>query len=445
MSSFSWETIAKDFLSAQIAVIQDPQQIQKLSLDYYHFSPLLSYQLADKRGDLVVCPQSEAEVVFIAQYCAKNRIPLTLRGAGTGNYGQCIPLAGGIIVDFSQMNQILALNPGKAQVEPGIKMVTLDQQAHILGWELRMAPSTYQTATLGGFLGGGSVGMGSLNYGMISDRGNVPALRIVTVEEEPRVLDLIGDETQSVLHAYGTNGIITALEVALAPRYPWLELIVCFPYFAEAIAFAQALAHSSGIVKKQIAVHADPIPTYFTALQDYLLPQNHCVMVILSEYDLFAFQELVKEYAGQITLQKNASYRGLSLLEFNWNHTTLLARSQDPDLTYLQVFYGDLEKVQHCHDYFGDEVMIHLEFLRFQGRVMPAGLPLVKFTQAERLQEIIDYHNQLGATVANPHAYTIEEGGGGVINPAQLALKQAVDPYGLLNPGKMRSWSINGV
>ncbi|MFM7575598.1 MAG: FAD-binding protein, partial [Microcystaceae cyanobacterium] len=153
-------------------------------------------------------------------------------------------------------------------------------------------------------------------------------------------------------------------------------MIVCFPYFAEAIAFAQTLAHSSGIVKKQIAVHADPIPTYFTALRDYLLPQNHCVMVILSEYDLFAFQELVKEYAGQITLQKNVSYRGLSLLEFNWNHTTLLARSQDPDLTYLQVFYGDLEKVQHCHDYFGDEVMIHLEFLRFQGRVMPAGLPL---------------------------------------------------------------------
>jgi FAD/FMN-containing dehydrogenase len=127
-------------------------------------------------------------------------------------------------------------------------------------------------------------------------------------------------------------------------------------------------------------------------------------------------------------------------LEFNWNHTTLLARSQDASLTYLQVFYWNLERVEQLYRHFGEEVMIHLEFLRVNGKVIPAGLPLVKFTSEARLQEIINVHQSLGASIANPHVYTLEEGGSGEINPAQLALKKVVDPHGLMNPGKMKAW-----
>lgn len=426
----------------QIRVISDRQQIQRLSLDYYHFSPILTRQLAQKRGDLVVCPTSEGEIILTAQLCAQYRIPLTVRGAGTGNYGQCIPLFGGIILDLTDMNWIVAVQPGRTVVEPGVRMAHIDKTAREIGWELRMAPSTYQTATIGGFIGGGSVGMGSINYGMINDRGNVQALRIVTLEETPRILALTGDEVQPILHAYGTNGIITQLEIALAPSYPWAEVLICFEDFLKAIAFAQQLGESSGIVKKQIAVHASPIPQYFTALRDYLPKEQTCVMVMVSEYDLPAFQDLVRDYQGQITYQKVSTETGknFNLLEFNWNHTTLLARSQDASLTYLQVFYWNLERVEQLYRHFGEEVMIHLEFLRVNGKVIPAGLPLVKFTSEARLQEIINVHQSLGASIANPHVYTLEEGGSGEINPAQLALKKVVDPHGLMNPGKMKAW-----
>ncbi|MGL5035754.1 MAG: FAD-binding oxidoreductase, partial [Microcystaceae cyanobacterium] len=250
----NWDSIAAELSEQKLRVIREPQQIQKLSLDYYHFSPVLTRQLADKRADLVVATTTEQEVLRLAQYCVAKRLPLTVRGAGTGNYGQCVPLKGGIVLDLSGQNQILSLEAGAAIAEPGVKMAALDRQAREIGWELRMAPSTYQTATLGGFLCGGSVGMGSINYGMISDRGNVRSLRIVTLEDQPQVLTLTGKETQAVLHAYGTNGIITQLEIALAPVYPWAEIIVCFEQFEAAIAFAQALAASDGIIKKQIAV-----------------------------------------------------------------------------------------------------------------------------------------------------------------------------------------------
>jgi FAD binding domain len=429
-----------------IETTSDREGLTKLSLDYYHFSPILQKQLQDKRGDLAVFPTTEAEVLRIAQVCVQNKIPLTVRGAGTGNYGQCIPLQGGIILDTSKMNQLISLQPGIASVQPGVRMADFDKQAREIGWELRMAPSTYRSASIGGFIGGGSVGMGSINYGQISDRGNLRRVRLVTMEEQPRVIELQGDEVQNVLHAYGTTGIITELEIPLAPAYPWQEAIAIFDDFMTAAKFGQALSDSNGIVKKLVSIHAAPITRYFTALQNYLPEGKHCALLMVSEYDFEPFQDLVKEYQGAITYsQPGSPSKGNSLLEFTWNHTTLLARSCDRNLTYLQTFYFTLERLGKLNQQYqqkngGDEIMIHLEFLRAGNRAIPAGLQLVRYTTEARLQEIIRDHEAQGAFIANPHVYTIEDGGNKQIDPQKVAFKQKVDPYGLLNPGKMRGY-----
>lgn len=340
------------------------------------------------------------------------------------------------------MNQIRWIKPGLACVEPGVKMAAFDKKAREIGWELRMAPSTYRTATIGGFIGGGSVGMGSITYGQLRDRGSLRAVRVVTLEDEPRILELRGDEVQKVNHAYGTNGIITELEIPLAPAHPWVELIVVFDEFMTAARFGQALGDSDGIVKKLVSIHAWPIPSYFTALESYLPKGKHCAFVMIADYDLEPFQDLVKEYNGQVTYQKTPqeASKGTSLLEFTWNHTTLLARSIDPNLTYLQTFYFTLERVEQMYHHFGDEAMIHLEFLRFHGKAIPAGLQLIRFTTEERLNEIIRYHEEQGAGIANPHTYILEDGGRKVIDLDQVCFKEKVDPYGLMNPGKMRGW-----
>jgi FAD/FMN-containing dehydrogenase len=429
-----------------IETISDREKLTKLSLDYYHFSPILQEQLQDKRGDLAVFPTSEAEVLRIAQVCVHHKISLTVRGAGTGNYGQCIPLQGGVILDTSKMNQIISLQPGIASVQPGVRMADFDKQAREIGWELRMAPSTYRTASIGGFIGGGSVGMGSINYGQISDRGNLRRVRLVTLEEQPRVLELLGDEVQNVLHAYGTTGIITELEIPLAPAYPWQEAIAVFDDFMTAAKFGQALSDSNGVVKKLVSIHAAPITRYFTALQNYFPEGKHCALLMISQYDFEAFQDLVKEYRGAITYsQPSSPNKGNSLLEFTWNHTTLLARSCDRNLTYLQTFYFTLERLEKLEQQYqqengGNEIMIHLEFLRAGNRAIPAGLQLVRYTTEARLQEIIRDHEAQGAFIANPHVFTIEDGGNKQIDLQKVAFKQKVDPFGLLNPGKMRGY-----
>jgi FAD/FMN-containing dehydrogenase len=95
--------------------------------------------------------------------------------------------------------------------------------------------------------------------------------------------------------------------------------------------------------------------------------------------------------------------------------------------------------------YFGDEVMMHLEFMRVAGNVIPAALQLVQYTTEERLNQIMRYHEEHGIFIANPHTYIIEDGGRKVIDPEQMNFKQMVDPYMLLNPGKIKALIANGV
>jgi FAD/FMN-containing dehydrogenase len=166
---------------------------------------------------------------------------------------------------------------------------------------------------------------------------------------------------------------------------------------------------------------------------------------MIAEPCLEPFSELVKEFGGTICYQKSAqeANKGVAIGEFTWNHTTLHARSVDPSLTYLQTLFPadkELKLVEHMYHHYGDEVMMHLEFIRVQGVVLPAALQIVRYTTPERLYEIIKHHEDSGAFIANPHTYILEDGGRKTIDPLQLQFKARVDPYGLLNPGKMKAW-----
>lgn len=430
---------------ADLELITEPSQVAKLSQDYYHFSPVLVPQLQDKVGDVVVRPSNEAEVLKVAQACVRYRVPLTVRGAGTGNYGQCIPLEGGVILDLTKMTAIKWMKPGMLRVEAGAKLAAIDKQTREIGWEIRMAPSTYRTATIGGFIGGGSGGIGSVTYGQLRDRGNLIAVRVVTMEDEPRAIELRGDEVYQVAHAYGTNGIITELEIPLAPAYPWAEVIVTFDDFMNAARFGQTLSDADGMIKKLVCICADPVPGYFAALKSYIPTGKSCALLIVSETCLEPLREFVTEFGGEITYQKNAqdAGKGFTLAEYSWNHTTLHARSVDPSITYLQTLFPDdknLTLLEEMYHHYGDEVMPHLEFLRVGGTARPASLQLVRYSTEERLNEIIAHHEAKGALIFNPHTYLIEDGGMKMVDVAQLQFKEKVDPYGLLNPGKMRAW-----
>src|SRR5271170_3657190 len=97
-------------LSALVAVparvIDNPQVVDRLSRDFYWYSPVLKKLLDGKRGDVVVQPVDVEEIQGVLAYCYAHEIPVTARGSGTGNYGQSVPLHGGVVLDLQRMDQI---------------------------------------------------------------------------------------------------------------------------------------------------------------------------------------------------------------------------------------------------------------------------------------------------------------------------------------------------
>jgi FAD/FMN-containing dehydrogenase len=430
---------------SDVPIIVEPQVVRRRSRDFFWYSPILNQQLRGKSAEVVVSPRSEADVISIARAAARHGVPLTPRGGGTGNYGQAVPLAGGALVDFSGMTRIIWMKPGVVRVEAGAKMGAIDEALSPSGFELRMHPSTKRTATIGGFVAGGSGGVGSIAYGGLRDPGNVGAARIVTVEREPRVIELRAEAAQKINRAFGTTGLITELEMPLAPSWPWIDVIVAFDDFLAAVATGRAVALADGIVKKLLTPIAWPIPGAFGDIAASCPHGKSLLIAMIAEPSLEAFRAAIGR-GGAVTYQAptDESAGKTPLYEYCWNHTTLHMLKTDRSLTYLQCLFPHdrlLPTVKQMVATFDGEVMHHLEFSRYGGHVTASALPIVRYRSPQRLYEIITAYEAAGVLIANPHVYTLEDGSRYRRADAdQLGFKSEADPYGLLNPGKMKSY-----
>ncbi|WP_029059503.1 FAD-binding oxidoreductase [Stappia stellulata] len=433
-----------------LAIEDNPQIVRQKSRDFFWYSPVLKRQLDEVTADFVVNATSEADVIRVLKACYAHDVPVTTRGAGTGNYGQAMPLSGGVVLNLAEMNKVLEVSLGSVRAEAGAIMSVIDDATRESGQELRMHPSTHRTATIGGFVAGGSGGVGSINWGGLRDFGNILALRVVTMEEEPRVLTLSGSDLHKVSHAYGTNGIITEVTMPLTASYDWVDVLVGFDSFAQAAGFADALANQDGILTKEIAPISAPVPhEYFLRHKKFLRSNQSVCAIMVAPFAMDAFAAFLarREDAELVYRSDEAQESDRKSLppvpELTWNHTTLRGLRVDPAITYLQVLYpfpDHVKKAVQLAELFGDEVLGHLEFVRFDGRITCFGLPIVRYTTEERLEEIIRIHEEHGCPIFNPHRYTLEEGGMKQTDAVQLAFKKEADPKGLLNPGKMIAW-----
>lgn len=425
--------------------------VKQKSRDFFWYSPILKRQLDHVVADIVVSPTSEAEVVQVLAACHELGIPVTPRGTGTGNYGQAMPLSGGVLLDLSGFNKVKEIAAGRYVAEPGAIMARIDDETRAHSrQELRLHPSTYQTASIGGFIAGGSGGVGSIKWGGLRDWGNIIRLKVATMEASPRILEFSGEDLHKVAHAYGTNGIITEVEMPLGPAYNWVDVIVGFEDLRAATEFANAVGEQDGLALKNLCVVAAPAPhDYFLRHRKFLPRDSHLVIVMAADFAVDALCAYARRFKGAELLLRTDKLapedtKGLPpAYELGWNHTTLRALRVDPAITYLQVLYpypNQVDLVDKIHARFGDEVTCHLEFVRFDGKITCFGLPLVRFTSEERLEEIMAIHEEMGAPIFNPHRYTLEEGGMKQTDETQLAFKREADPQGLLNPGKMIAW-----
>ncbi|MGL4611743.1 MAG: FAD-binding oxidoreductase [Trueperaceae bacterium] len=446
--------LANDLLAivGKQGVHNDAKTIRVFSKDYYHYSPVLKEKLESKLADVIVAPQSTDELREIVKYACKHNIPITPRGAGTGNYGQAVPLHGGIVLSLHRMNKILSLDKetGVAHVQAGVRMGMLERQGREAGWELRCYPSTWATATIGGFVGGGFGGIGSIRHGVLWD-GFLTSVTVMEMTPEATTHKLLGNDLFGFIHAYGTSGIITELEVNLAPAVNWEESVLSFPTLENALHFSYGIAKDDTVDKRLMCVNAWPIPTFFKPLVNAnVVKENRAqVLLELGKRQTNTVAEKAKVFGGTLDYQVEANKyhkSSFNLSDFSWNHTTLWAMKNDEKWTYLQSHFETepnkaLEQAKQLRDYHGDKVAFHFEYLRQNGMLALAALDLIYLQDEKSIYDAIEKREALGVQVADPHSYYLDADPRWGGEPV-LAAKAKYNPNDLLNPGKLSGGSI---
>ena len=428
-----------------LEIIEGTSDVKRLSKDFYNYSPILEEKLEGCIADLVVRPIDKNAVLKVAEICWEFNTPLTLRGAGTGNYGQAVPLFKGIVMQMSYLNKLEKFYPdtGFIKVQSGCLMGDLNKQLEKYGRELRLIPSTWKTATIGGFIAGGSGGIGSIRWGFLRDPGNLIGLEAVTVNEEPKLLKFDAEEAEPLNHAYGTNGIITSLLLSTDIKRKWYSIVIDCEKFHKTIEILKVCVISAidlklgAILEKEIV---DKMPIWFKGKS-----KSHKILIQSTLGGIKTIELICKKYRVKSFLLGEEDQLSNGISEVVWNHTTLHMRAKDKNWTYLQMLLPlnkELELINALKEKWGSNVLWHIEAVSQQGVPRLAALPVLKWHSEERLNQIIDSCKKLGAIIFNPHVLTVEGGGLGVIDSDQVKAKIKFDPKGLLNPGKLEGWEI---
>lgn len=427
----------------------DPKLVQAKSRDYYWYSPILKRELDKHSGQVVVQPRTEAEVILVASACARLDIPLTLRGGGTCNYGQCVPLEGGVILETTKLDRVIEISEGRVVCEAGARIERVEKAVAQSGQMMTMFPSTKKFATMAGFIAGGSGGIGSLRHGVLRDNGNVNYVRVVTVEAEPRIIELRGEDIHLVQHAYGTNGIITALDFRLRPATDWRHVIALFDGYEVALRAALS-AHVAGFDCYLLSVVERRFSRFYRRLEERFPPDRDAIFAMVAPEEMEGFAAHVIAAGGSIGLDLSLHEIEAAGLppawECGWNHTTLQAlKTEAGTWTYTQVAYPqpfDPSIVPRQMTRTGDEVYWHHEIAMMNGALQVFAIPLVRWTDEARVRAInAEIEAMDGCTIFDPHAITIEDGGMKAIDTRQIDFKRRADPAGLMNPGKTRGWT----
>lgn len=434
-----WKQKLKHQLDAD-RFIEDQTLCQKLSKDYFWYSPILKEKLEGRYADGVVIAKSYEDIETVLQLAYDEQIPVTVRGAGTGNYGQAVPLSGGIVLDMSKLNEVVELGKGYAIVQAGVRLASLEKLARLQVQELRIYPSTYVTATVGGFVCGGSGGIGSITWGNLWD-DNVLEAKVFTLEQQPKLLTVSGEELAQYIHSYGTTGILIEIKLALAPMQQWEQCIVQFATMAAAMKFSEQLSLDPTVMKRLVSVMEAPITSFISPLKKILDESKAFVIIEVSTDSMSQLNALILAHDGELKHHIEALYyrKTTSLSDYTWNHTTLWALRKDATYTYLQADFSKdcyAEQITAIKQQFNDEVLIHVEWITVAGELVPTSLPLVKFTTEQRLYEIIAFFEANNIIIYDPHTWLLDAGGRGALERIS-SVKRKNDPLSLLNPGKL--------
>ncbi|MGH2451245.1 MAG: FAD-binding oxidoreductase [Candidatus Limnocylindria bacterium] len=419
--------------------ITDPAAQRRFLQDFSWYSPMLTEAFADIAIDVVAQPADLDELRRLVALAVRLRTPVTVRGAGTSNYGQSVPLWGGLLIDTRRLSRVVSVDEAAITVEAGCVFDDIEDAARAIGRELRLIPSTRHLATAAGFLGGGWGGLGSVAHGNLRD-GNVLAVDLFTLEDPPRERRLEGADAHVVIHTYGTAGVLARVTFPLEPARTWKSVFAAFEGFEAAARFSWAVALDHTLGRRLLTLQEWPLASMFLPVKSLFRQGESVALMMIAEEDVDRVREMARAGGGRLEAWPDRPMPAIS--EFTWAHTILWSKKHDKTSTWLQLGYStDLDRFfeqwRALKARFGDEIICHLEFMHLPGTGGAVAQGGHVVSRASLLDEITAFGKEHGITISNPHTFVVPESGYAASADPVRAFKQEVDPFDLLNRGKL--------
>ncbi len=419
--------------------------------------PLIGNPLADA----IVQPQSEAEIVALVTWAAREGVPLIPRGKATSGYGGVLPVKGGVVVDFFRMDAVLDVDAGAqtATLQPGIVWEKADRALKKQGMTLRTYPSSYPSATAGGWLAQGGAGFGGYEAGWFRD--NVVSARVVLGDGTVGVFE--GEGLDVIYEAEGTTGIITELTIKVQPDEA-LEVISLgcpdaheLQHLLERLMEADLPIWSMHFINPRMAEMKNraPLMTHHgePAEARVLLPASYVLTLAFRTSDADVVRAGIA--AGMKSKQCQAELLSDKIAHHEWEHRfrIMTVKRLGPSLVPAEVVVplsglGDtMAEVERKVD----QPVVKEGVLIREGKYGEPEVVILGFIPADQRKFTYNFVFPLSLTIANiaekhggrPYAtglyYTklAREILGDERVDVLKAFKKKADPAGILNPGKV--------
>ena len=412
----------------------------------------------------VIMVHSTEEVAAVLKYCNTHDIPVVAFGAGTSLEGHVLPLFGGISLDLSAMDKILEISPDDltVRVQAGVKRMALNKKIASDGLFFSVDPGA--DATIGGMTSTGAAGTTTVRYG--SMRENVLKLTAVLADgtiihtgRETRKLSAGYDLTRLIVGSEGTLAIVTEITLRVFGIPEKMAAAVSrFPTLADGVQAAIAVVRSGVAIArcefldaqciKNVNAHdgleLEEAPTLlfeFHGSPRSVEEDAQVVQEIAAEFGGTNFEWTSEEGARRKLWQArhNAYWAGISA------HPGKRAISTDAavPLSKLADAVALTEKIL-SNSPFPFSILGHVADGNFHAFIItdpnkPEELPTVRELTHHMTDAIID----MGGTCTGEHGIgagkisSLEKEAGPGSLAVMASIKKALDPKGILNPGKI--------
>ena len=452
----------RELISAE-RVFSDQEKMAEYDHDYtedLHFMP-----------SVVLVPIDAIEISAIVKYCNEKRIPVTVRGAGTGLSGGALPIYSGVLLSMEKLNSILKIDEANGQsiVEPGVITQVFQETVAEKGLFYPPDPASKGSCFIGGNLAENSGGPKAVKYGVTKDY----VLNLEVVLADGSIIwtgaDVIKNATglnltQLLVGSEGTLGIITKAVFRLLPL-PKHDVLMLVPFKIAAEACqAVSTIFQDGIVPSglefmerdalvfaqkfvegiEIPIHERDAAHLLIELDgnevDVLMKDAERIFELLDQYEcgeiLFADSQAQKDRLWKLRRSLGEAVKANSIYK---EEDTVVKRAELANLLLgVKKIGSDFGFESVCYGHAGDG-NLHVNILKgnltdeeWNGEKLKNGI-----------REIFKLCKTLGGTISGEHGIGLvqKEYMNIVFSDRELQLQKAIkstfDPCGILNPGKI--------